>query len=149
MTMRYDPDLLKEARALLAQDYATPRWATALDKGAVILTDWPMVTLWTDQDGYEGLLMRSEDSSQVYFANSECARLLDDNLTEPCKAFEFDTPCKHRAAVLLHDAYFGLIAAKKARLVTLAQQTQAAEQAARDKKAAFDKALAEIGELFN
>jgi hypothetical protein len=149
MQTTYDPDLLRQARVAVLAANPQGRWATALDKAMIILTEWPLVTPHQDADGHDGLLMRSEDSSELYFANGECAQLLANDHIAPCPAYSFDQPCKHRAAVLLHNAYFALVEAKKARLIHLARESARAERSAQEKKAAYDKALREINELIN
>lgn len=125
------------AKALL-DAAAHPRWIVAIGRAAVELDSNPYI-----ERGDHGLIIGSP-SGKCYAANGICQ----------CTAFEYGQPCWHRAAarlVRLHDeaqaaqAKAEVDADQSRHLVadTIAWQ---AEQTAR--RAAYDKAVAEMEELF-
>jgi hypothetical protein len=92
---------IKKAAEIAKAKTNEKRWIAAIDKAVAGVESGN----WIVTELAHGIAVTTE-SGETYFANGSCQ----------CKAFALNTPCKHRAL---------------ARLIQMAQEADAAEQAAR------------------
>lgn len=98
--MTFNEETLKRVvETAKAKAAGNARWINAIDKAVAGLTGGA----WIVTELHDGLMITTE-SGETYHANGVCQ----------CKAFEFNTPCRHRAAAQLVKRYHEAEAAEAA-----------------------------------